>query len=72
VLVKSELAKVKQDFVVLPVFQPSPYSGNSRESMGIPGNMGNSRGQFLELEINSTSLTASAVGSPAPAATAVI
>jgi len=43
-LTESELGKVKgvcyspwlglQFFAVLPVFQPSPYSGNSRESNG--------------------------------------
>ena len=30
--------------------------GNSRESIGIPGNLGNSRGRFLELGIPPTSL----------------
>jgi len=34
-----------------PPAQPSPDSGNSRESMGIPGNLGNSRYHFPELGI---------------------
>ena len=40
-----------QFFAVLPVFQPSPDSGNSRDLMGIHGNLGNSRDHLLELGI---------------------
>ena len=42
---------VLQFFDFLLDSQHSPDSGNSWESMGIPGNLGNSRGHFLELGI---------------------